>query len=56
MMLDKVQIAMRKCKCKDLSLKGGSLKDPIVVSDIVFKDIGYTFLNTVRGSQLISKL
>ena len=50
MMLDKVQIAMRKCKCKDLSLKAGSLKDPVVVSDIVFKDIGYKFLNTVRGS------
>ena len=50
MMLDKVQIAMRKCKCKDLSLKAGSLKDPLVVNDIVFKDIGYKFLNTVRGS------
>ena len=50
MMLDKVQIAMRKCKCKDLNLKAGSLKDPVVVSDIVFKDIGYKFLNTVRGS------
>ena len=50
MMLDKVQIAMRKCKCKDLSLTAGSLKDPIMVNDIVFKDIGYKFLNTVRGS------
>ena len=50
MMLDKVQIAMRKCKCKDLNLKAGSLKDPVIVSDIVFKDIGYKFLNTVRGS------
>ena len=50
MMLAKVQIAMRKCKCKDLSLKAGSLKDPLVVNDIVFKDIGYKFLNTVRGS------
>ena len=50
MMLDKVQIAMRKCKCKDLYLKAGSLKDPAVVSDIVFKDIGYKFLNIVRGS------
>ena len=50
MMLDKVQIAMRKCKCKDLSLTAGSLKDPVMVNDIVFKDIGYKFLNTVRGS------
>ena len=50
MMLDKVQIAMRKCKCKDLSLKAGSLKDPFMINDIVFKDIGYKFLNTVRGS------
>ena len=50
MMLDKVQIAMRKCKCKDLSLRAGSLKDPVMVNDIVFKDIGYKFLNTVRGS------
>ena len=50
MMLDKVQIAMRKCKCKDLSLKAGSLKDPVMINDIVFKDIGYKFLNTVRGS------
>ena len=55
MMLDKVQIARRKCKCKDLSLKAGSLKDPVVVSDIVFKDIGYTFLNTARGSQAEAK-
>ena len=50
MMLDKVQIAMRKRKCKDLSLKAGSLKDPFMINDIVFKDIGYKFLNTVRGS------
>ena len=50
MMLDKVQIAMRKCKCKDLSLTAGSLKDPVMLKDIVFKDIGYKFLNTVRGS------
>ena len=50
MMLDKVQIAMRKCKCKDLSLKAGSLKDPFMINDIVFKDIGYKLLNTVRGS------
>ena len=50
MMLDKVQIAMRTCKCKDLSLKAGSLKDPVMINDIVFKDIGYKFLNTVRGS------
>ena len=50
MMLDKVQIAMRKCKCKDLSLRAGTLKDPVMVNDIVFKDIGYKFLNTVRGS------
>ena len=50
MMLNKVQIAMRKCKCKDLSLKAGSLKDPVMINDIVFKDIGYKFLNTVRGS------
>ena len=50
MMLDKVQIAMRKCKCKDMSLKAGSFKDPAVVNDIVFRDIGYKFLNTVRGS------
>ena len=50
MMLDKVQIAMRKCKCKDLSLRAGSLKDPVMVNDIVFKDIGMKFLNTVRGS------
>ena len=50
MMLDKVQIAMRKCKCKDLSLTAGSLKDPVMLNDIVFKDIGYKFLNTVRGS------
>ena len=50
MMLDKVQIAMRKCKCKDLSLTAKSLKDPVMLNDIVFKDIGYKFLNTVRGS------
>ena len=50
MMLDKVQIAMRKCKCKDLSLTAGSLKDPVMLNDIVFKDIGFKFLNTVRGS------
>ena len=50
MMLDKVQIAMRKSKCKDLSLRAGSLKDPVMVNNIVFKDIGYKFLNTVRGS------
>ena len=50
MMLDKVQIAMRKSKCKDLSLRAGSLKDPVMVNNIIFKDIGYKFLNTVRGS------
>ena len=49
-LFDKVQIAMRKCKCKDLSLKEGSLKDPFMINDIVFKDIGYKFLNTGRGS------
>ena len=46
MMLDKVQVAIRKCKCKDLSLKIGSLKDHVMRNDIVFKDIGYKFLNT----------
>ena len=50
MMLDKVRIATRKCKCKDLSLTAGSLKDPVMINDLVFKDIGYKFLNTVRGS------
>ena len=50
MLLDKVQIAMRKCKCKDLSLRAGSLKNPVMVNEIVFKDIGIKFLNTVRGS------
>ena len=50
MMLGEVQIAMRKCKCKDLSLKAWSLKDPVMINDIVFKDIGYEFLNIVRGS------
>ena len=52
MMLDKAQIAMRKCKCKckDLSLKAGSLKNPVMINDIVFKDIGYKLLNTVHGS------
>ena len=53
MMLDKVHIAMRKCKCKDLSLKAWSLKDPLMIIDIVFKDIGYKFIgykNNVRGS------
>ena len=50
MMLDKVRIAMRKCKCKDFSLKAGSFKGPLMINTIVFKDIGYNLLNTVRGS------
>ena len=50
MMLGEVQIAMRKCKCKDLSLKAWSLKDPVMINNVVFKDIGYEFLNIVRGS------
>ena len=50
MMLDKVQKAMRKCKCNDLSLKAESLKDPVMINDVVFKNFGYKFLNTVRGS------
>ena len=49
-MLDKVQIAMRKCKSKDLHLTAGSLKNPDTINQIIFKDIGYKFLNTVRGS------
>ena len=50
MMLDKVQIAMRKCECTYLSLTAGSLKDPVMLNDIVFIDTGYKFLNTMHGS------
>ena len=49
-MFDEVQIATRKCNCEDLSVKAGLLKDPLMINDIVFKDIRYKFFNNVPVS------
>ena len=48
--LNKGQIAMRKCRLKDIHLTAGSLKNPDTIHKIVFKDIGCKFRNTVRSS------
>ena len=46
--LDKIQICMRKGKGPDLN--AGVLKDPANVNKFLFKDDGFRFMNTLRGS------
>ena len=58
--LDKSQIALRKGRSGDAGvLNAGKLKDKSQLKSIIFKDIGFKFLNTVRGSppyfQAVSK-
>ena len=50
MLLDKVQIAVRKCKDSDIHLNAGLLKDPKQVQNIIFEDIEYRFMKNIRGS------
>ena len=48
--LDKSQIAVRKCKTDGARLNAGICKDPDKLKHMIFKDIAYRFLNSVRGS------
>ena len=51
-MLDKVEVCMRKCKSNDLNMNAGYLKNPTNMKNIVFDDIGYKFMKSVRISCL----
>ena len=58
--LDKIQIALRKGRSGEAGkLNAGRLRDKAHMSNILFKDIAYKFLNSIRGSpayfQAVSK-
>ena len=50
MSLERVQIAVRKRRTNYINLAAGVLKEPSQVKEIIFEDIGYRFMKTIRGS------
>ena len=49
-LLDKTQLAMRKCKSHGVSLTAGTFKNQETMKDFIHQDIGYKFMKTLRGS------
>ena len=49
-MLDKATIAIRKCKPGSTSLTARAARDTNNIKDLVFRDVGYKFMNTLRGT------
>lgn len=49
-LLDKVNIAMRKCQTHGIAMSAKTFKEKDNIDNFVHKDIGYKFLKTLRGS------
>ena len=49
-LLDKVNVAMRKCKTQGVNLTAATFKDMKNIEDFVHRDVGYKFIKSVRGS------
>ena len=49
-LLDKTQLAMRKCKSHGVSLTAGTFKNQETMKDFIHQDIGYEFMKSLWGS------
>ena len=49
-LIDKVQLAMRKCQTHGINLTAGTFKDKNNIQEFVHKDHGYKFMKSLRGS------
>ena len=49
-LIDKVQLALRKCQTHGINLTAATFKDKSNIQEFVHKDQGYTFMKSLRGS------